>query len=137
MDQRILAIVAGTALLAMLGLKLRGPGAESDLRAPPKGKARRISPAEVKRLGALVKSADEGEALRLIERAGYDEAEARKLLGLVVRLEASSGAGDRPPEPGWTEEEYRADGLSYGRAFDPDPIVRDPGRRGEDGAASY
>ena len=137
MDLRLLALAAGTALLGMLVLKLRGHRGGPNLMAPPGRKTRRITSAEVRRLGGLVKRADESEALRLIGRAGYDEAEARKLLALVARLEAFTGAGGRPTEPGWTEAVREEKGLRYGRAFDYDPTLKDQAHRGEDGAARF
>lgn len=128
MDPWLLACV-GAALLGLLGLKLRGPRHRADLMRPPRRKPRRIMVAEAKRLGYLVRNADESEALRLIRRAGYDEAEAGKLVRLIARLEALSGVEDVPPEPGWTEQELRTDGLSYGRAFDYNRTLHDQGHR--------
>lgn len=128
MDAWLVAL-AGAILLLTLALKLRGPRNRTDLRAPPRRKPRRISVAEVKRLGALVADADEEGALRAIRRAGYDEAEARKLVRLIARLESLSGPSDTPPDPGWTEEVRRDDGLSYGRAFDYNQTLHDRGHR--------
>lgn len=128
MDPWFPALV-GAALLGLLALRLRGPRNRTDLMRAPKRKPRRITAAEAKRMGALVRRADEGEALRLIRRAGYDEAEAGKLVRLIARLEALSNAEDIPPEPGWTEQERGADGLSYGRAFDYNRTLHDQGHR--------
>jgi hypothetical protein len=128
MDPRLYA-VAGAVVLLWLALRLRGPRNRTDLRRPPKPRKKRFGPDEVGRLGALLARGDEYEALRLIRRAGYDEAEARKLLALAVRLEALIGASDPPPDPGWTETVRGEDGLTYGRAFDYNPTLHDRGHR--------
>ena len=124
-----LPALAGAALLLLLALRLRGPRNRTDLRAPPRARKKRITPDEARRLGALVARGDEGEALRLIRRAGYDEAEARKLAALAARLQALTGPLDPPPDPGWTEAVRREDGLSYGRAFDYNQTLHDQGPR--------
>ena len=124
-----LLAAAGAALLLLLALRLRGPRNRTDLRGPPRRRRKRITAAEARRLGALVARADEREALRLIRRAGYDEAEAARLVRLIARLESLSGPSDAPPDPGWTEEERRDDGLSYGRAFDYNQTLHDQGHR--------
>jgi len=129
MDPWLLALAAVPALLLLLALRLRGPRNRTDLRASPKRRRKRITAAEVERLGALVARADESEALRLIRKAGYDEAEAGKLVRLIARLHALSGATDPPPDPGWTEEVRRDGGLSYGRAFDYNRTLHDRGHR--------
>ncbi|MET1112820.1 MAG: hypothetical protein ABWX67_14975 [Allosphingosinicella sp.] len=128
MDPWLLAL-AGAVLVLLLALRLRGPRNRTDLRAPPRRRPRRIPDAEVKRLGALVARGDEDEALRAIRRAGYDEAEARRLVRLIARLESLSGPSDPPPDPGWTEEVRGDDGLGYGRAFDYNRTLHDRGHR--------
>ena len=74
-------------LLLMLVLKLRGSGGRDDLMGPRKRRAKRISPAEASRLLELVSAGDEEGALNMIRAKGYDEAEAHKVLALVVKVE--------------------------------------------------
>ena len=124
-----LPALAAAVLLLLLALRLRGPRNRTDLRAPPKPRKKRITPDEARRIGALLARGDEAEALRLIRRAGHDEAEARKLAALAARLEALTGPVDPPPDPGWTEEVRRDGGLSYGRAFDYNRTLHDRGHR--------
>ena len=80
-------LLAATALLLLLGLKLRGPRGRPDLTGPPKRRRKRLSPGDAGRLRALVARGRDDEALRLIRELGYDEADARKLVGFIARLE--------------------------------------------------
>jgi hypothetical protein len=84
MDPWLLAAGAA-ALVLVLALRLRGPGSGRDLTGPPRGRS--FTPAEAARIGELVARGEQDEALRLIRAAGHDEAAARKLIGLVERLE--------------------------------------------------
>jgi hypothetical protein len=117
MDLWLVALAILVALFLLLALKLRGPRNRTDLSRPPRPKRPRFTKDDVRRLGALLARGDESGVLRLIRQAGYDEAEARKLVDLAARLEAPTGPADPPPDPGWTEAVGRDDGLSYGRAF--------------------
>jgi hypothetical protein len=74
-------------LLVVLGLKLRGSRGRGDLVAPPKHHRKLISPGDATKLMEMVSAGDEEGALRMIREAGYEEAEARKVLGLVVKVE--------------------------------------------------
>ena len=89
--------VAVVLLLLVLVLKLRGSGGRGDLLGPPKSRRKRISPGEASRLIELVSAGDEAGALRMIREAGYDEAEARKVLALVVKVEDYG----KPGPGGW------------------------------------
>src|SRR5688572_18622650 len=62
-------------------------------------------PGIMPRLIELVSAGDEEGALRMIREAGYDEAEARKVLALVVKVE-----GYGKPGPGVWCAAYRGDG---------------------------
>ena len=124
-----LPALAGAALLLLLALKLRGPRNRTDLRGPPGRKRRRITSDDAERMRSLVARGDDKEALRLIRKAGYDEAEGRQLIALVARLETLAGPMDPPPDPGWTEEVRRDGGLSYGRAFDYNQTLHNRGHR--------
>ena len=75
----------GAAFLLWLVMKRRGRG---DLIAPPGRRPRRLSQGEMERLMDLVGRGEEEEALRQLKAAGHDEAESRKLLGLMSRLAA-------------------------------------------------
>ncbi len=130
MDPWLLAL-AGAALLLALALKLRGPRNRTDLRGLPKKRRRRITADEARRLGKLAARGDEREALRLIRSAGYDEAEARKLVALAVKLETPAAPADPPPDPGWTEAVRSEGGLTCGRAFDYNQTLHDRGHRKE------
>jgi hypothetical protein len=87
--------VAGAVLLLLLvlALKLRGPRGGDDLIGPRKRRKKRISIGESSRLIELVSAGDEEGALRLFREAGYDEAEARKLLALAVKVEGYGRSG--------------------------------------------
>ena len=81
--------VAGAVLLLLivLALKLRGPRGGDDLMGSRKRRRKRISPGDASRLIELVSAGNEEGALRMIRDAGYEEAEARKVLALVVKVE--------------------------------------------------
>jgi hypothetical protein len=132
MDPLLLALTCAV-LLVLLALKLRGPSRGGDLVGPPGRKRRRIAADEVRQLRRLVARGDESEALRLIRGAGYDEAEARKLVALAARLEALTAPVDPPPDPGWTEAVRSQDGLTYGRAFDYNEALQTQDLRGKRG----
>ena len=93
-------VVAGAVLLllVLLALKLRGSGGGDDLMGPRKRRPKHISPGEAGRLLELVEAGDEEAALRMIRQHGYEEAEARKVLALVVKFEdfgkPGPGTGD-------------------------------------------
>ena len=88
------AVAAALAvLILLLGLRLRGGRGGDDLLGPRKRGRKRISPGEASRLIELVSAGEEEEALRRIREAGYDEAEARKVLALVVKVEAFGKPG--------------------------------------------
>jgi hypothetical protein len=93
----VLPAVAGAVLLLLLvlALKLRGPRGGDELTGPRKRRRKRISPGNASRLIELVSAGDEDAALKMIRDAGYDEAEARKVLALVVKVEHIGR-----PEPG-------------------------------------
>lgn len=87
---------AGAALLLLLALKLRGPSGGRDLTGPPKRRGRVFGPAEAGLIADLVASGERAEALRLMRRAGHEEAEAVKLIALVERLAGDGdGAGEK------------------------------------------
>ena len=92
MASEALLLAAATALILLLGLKLRGPRGRPDLTGPPKRRRKRLSPGDALRLRTLVARGQDDEALRLIREAGYDDADARKLIGFIARLEESDGA---------------------------------------------
>lgn len=77
-------------LLLLLALKLRGPGGGRDLTGPPRPEP--FDEAEARRLTELIVSGEEEEALRLMRRAGHDEASARKLIALVTRIDGAGKA---------------------------------------------
>jgi hypothetical protein len=85
----VLPVVAGAMLqlLVVLALKLRGSRGRDDVMGPPKRRKKRISPGVAGRLIELVSAGDEGGALRMFRAAGYEEAEARQVLALVVKVE--------------------------------------------------
>jgi hypothetical protein len=85
----VLPIVAGAVLLLLLvlALKLRKSRSGDDLIGPPKRGRKWVSPSTATRLIELVSVGDEETALKMIREAGYDEAEARKVLALVVKTE--------------------------------------------------
>src|SRR5687768_7473018 len=91
----LLPAVAGAVLLLLvvLALKLRGPSGADDLIGPRKRRRKRIGPGDASRLIELVSAGDEDGALRMIREAGYDEAEARKILALVVKVEGYGKPG--------------------------------------------
>ena len=84
---------AGVLLLVVLALKLRGPRDRDDLMGPRKRGRKHISPGEAGRLLELVEAGDEAGALRMIREHGYDEAGARKILALVVKIEGYGKPG--------------------------------------------
>ena len=86
---------AAAVLVLVLALKLRGPGGGPDLTGPPKRRGRVFAPAEAARIGELVAAGKRDEALRLIEAAGHDEAEALRLIALV-----EWAGGDETGAPG-------------------------------------
>lgn len=88
MDPWLFAL-AGAALLLLLALKLRGPGAGRDLTGPPR--ARPFTPDEADRIGELVARGEEAGALRLMRTAGHDEAGARRVIDTIARLGACGG----------------------------------------------
>lgn len=75
---------ASAVLLLLLALRLRGPGGGRDLTGPPRPGP--FGEAEAARLAGLILGGEEEEALRLMRRAGHDEAGARKLIALVTRI---------------------------------------------------
>jgi hypothetical protein len=75
-------------LLLLLALKLRGPGGGRDLLRPPRPEP--FTETEAVRLTELIVRGEEAEALRLMRRAGHDEASARKLIGLVTRINGAA-----------------------------------------------
>jgi hypothetical protein len=81
--------VAGAVvlLLLVLVLKLRGSGGRGDLMGPGKRRRKHISPGTAGRLIELVSAGDEEGALRMIREHGYEEADARKVLAMAVKLE--------------------------------------------------
>ena len=81
------AVGAVILLLLVLALKLRGSRGRDDLMGPRKRRPKRISPGDASRLIELVAAGDEEGALRMIREAGYEEAEARKILALTVKVE--------------------------------------------------
>ena len=91
----VLPAVAGAVLLLLLvlALKLRGSRGADDLMKPPKRRRKRIWPGDASRLIELVSAGDEEAALRMIREAGYDEAEARKLLAVAVKVEGYGKPG--------------------------------------------
>ena len=60
---------------------------------PRKRCRKRISPGDAGRLIELVSAGDEEGALPMIREAGYEEAEARKVLALVVKVEGFGKPG--------------------------------------------
>ncbi|MBV8686243.1 MAG: hypothetical protein JOZ90_09420 [Alphaproteobacteria bacterium] len=136
-----LAAAAAAALLLLLALRLRGPGDRADLLGPPRRRKRKLSRRDAARLRDLVAAGRQDEALRRIRERGYDDSDARRLVRLISGLQKAAAAGraaaDAPPEPGWTETERRADGLSYGRGHLYNETLRREdarGRRGERGS---
>ena len=91
----ILPVVAGVVLLLLvvLALKLRGPRGGDDLMGPRKRRKKRITVGDSSRLIELISAGDEEGALRMFREAGYDEAEARKVLALVVKFEGHGKSG--------------------------------------------
>ena len=91
----LLPAVAGAVLLLLLvlALKLRGSRGGDDLMGPRQRRKKRISIGDSSRLIELVSAGDEEGALKIFREAGYDEAEARKLLALVVKVEAYGKPG--------------------------------------------
>ena len=88
------AVAAGVLLLLLvLVLKLRGSRGGDDLMRPRKRGRKRIWPGDASRLIELVSAGDEEGALRMIREAGYEEAEARKILALVVKFEGYGKPG--------------------------------------------
>ena len=87
------AAAAIVLLIVVLAVKLRGGRDGGDLTGPPKRRRKRILPGEASRLIELVAAGDEAGALRMIREAGYDEAEARKVLALVVKVEGYGKPG--------------------------------------------
>jgi hypothetical protein len=75
-------------LLLLLALRLRGPSGGRDLIRPPGPEP--FSEAEATRLTELIIRGEEEEALRLMRRAGHDEASARKLIALVTRIHGAA-----------------------------------------------
>lgn len=86
-----LIAAAALLLLAVLALKLRGPGGRTDLTGPRKPRPRRLSREEMDSLTALVAGGGEEEAARRLQSAGYDEAAAGQLIRLMAKLLAHSG----------------------------------------------
>jgi hypothetical protein len=60
---------------------------------PQKRGRKRISPGDASRLIELVSAGDEEGALGMIREAGYEEAEAPKVLALVVKVEGYGKPG--------------------------------------------
>src|SRR5687768_6948109 len=91
----VLPAVAGAVLLLLLvlALKLRGARGGDDLMGPRKRGRKRISPGDASRLIELVSAGDEEAALRMIREAGYEEAEARRVLALAVKVEGYGKPG--------------------------------------------
>ena len=88
------AVIVGVLLLLLaLVLKLRGSRRGDDLMGPRKRRRKRISLGDASRLIELVSAGDEEAALRMIREAGYEEAEARKVLALVVKVEGYGKPG--------------------------------------------
>lgn len=87
-------VLAAAVLLLLLWLRLRGPSGGRDLTGPP-GRIRRVfTPDEAGRLAELVERGRSAEAVRLIRAAGHDEAQARKLVGMIERLTERRGETD-------------------------------------------
>lgn len=95
MDPWLFAL-AGAALLLVLALRLRGDR-RGDLIAPPGRKPKHLAREELDRLMDLVGRGEEEQAVRQLKSAGYDEAAARRLVGLMDRLAAPDG--ERPARP--------------------------------------
>ena len=91
----VLPAVAGAVLLLLLvlALKLRGSRGGDDLMGPRKRRKKRISIGDSSRLIELISAGDDEGALRMFREAGYDEAEARKLLALAVKVEGYGKPG--------------------------------------------
>ena len=85
-----IALAAAAALLLLLvALKLRGPRGGRDLLGPPKRKRKRIGFAEARRLADLIDHGNSAEAVRQMRESGLDEADARRVAGLIERLAAT------------------------------------------------
>jgi len=86
--QVLLLAGAGAAVLILLALKLRGGGGgRGDPSAPPKRKPRHLPHEELDELTALVGGGGEEEVRRRLKDAGYGEAQVRRLIWLMTKLE--------------------------------------------------
>ena len=89
------AIAAAAALLLLvfvLGMKRRR--SRDALMGPGKRERKRIGIGDSSRLIELISAGDEEGALRLFREAGYDEAEAHKLLAVAVKVEGYGRPGN-------------------------------------------
>lgn len=81
----LLLAAAAASVLLMLVARLRG-GRRRDLLGPPGRRPRKLSGEELDRMTHLVGQGGQAEVERQLKSAGYDEAQVRRLVWLMVKI---------------------------------------------------